>query len=501
MTRAVHCKCATLMAGLLLAGNGFPAEAQITDPDGVYPMPSMSRPMMGEAVVDPVFGTTLRRISSASDSGGFATQVYSQLQAFSPDNRFVLLTGSMGYVVLRTADLTPVAGLNTAGWNVPKWHPAKPATIVHFDTNADDTVRLQYTEVDPVVETLTVYTFPAQYLRIYPNQSFDDLSLDGRWTAVLLARDDGQAVIVAFDLENTQLGAQLAIDDLYASDCDPDPEWGNVWPDWVGVSPLGRYLMVQWEQTGMALCRGLESYDLVTGEFVGRVHPQHPHGDLGTDGVNEYFMTIELAGPIPYNGNPALAYRMIPGEQTVSPPNYILVNLPWTENNHLSCRGPNGTGLISFGGWDDGVWRRFEEELVLVTLDGQVSRLAHHRSTECGYWTQPRASISRDGDYVIFASDWLYGSGSNSCDANGLPDGQPEAFVIELTRADVLMGDLNCDGTLDVGDIGPFIHAILGAQRYEATYPDCDRMLGDFNDDGRVDGFDISPFVKALVRS
>ena len=58
-------------------------------------------------------------------------------------------------------------------------------------------------------------------------------------------------------------------------------EWGMVEPDWIAPSPLGNYLVVQWVRDGVEPCSGLETFDIHSGEFVGRVHTSHAHGDLG----------------------------------------------------------------------------------------------------------------------------------------------------------------------------------------------------------------------------
>ena len=58
-----------------------------------------------------------------------------------------------------------------------------------------------------------------------------------------------------------------------------------------------------------------------------------------------------------------------------------------------------------------------------------------------------------------------------------------------------LLGDLNCDGAVNFGDIDPFVLAITAAGDYAAAYPDCDVMLADVNDDGAVNFGDIDPFV------
>jgi hypothetical protein len=351
---------------------------------------------------------------------------------------------------------------------------------VHFDTNADTVARAQFTDV-ATGTTTTVFTFPPQYQRVQGNQSFDELSRDGRWLAGMVQRDDGEGVIFALNLETGTLGATLPIDELYQNRCTPDPTWGNVWPDWVGVSPLGNYLVVQWVRDATTPCSGLETYDLQTGAFIGRVQAGHPHGDLGyAPGVGEYFFTEEPAGPPPYNGNPALSYRLLPGTSTVSLPNYVIVDLTWADGSHFSARGPAGLTLVSMGGWDDGVWRRFEQELYLVDLAGGVARLAHHHSSACGYWVQPRATVSADGRYVCFASDWTLGTGTSSCTGPG-DLGHGDAYVIDLCGD--CPGDVNCDKLVDAAD-GLLVMEGLGVGvRWKA---------GDITEDDRTNLNDIA---------
>ena len=346
-----------------------------------------------------------RRVSSTSDTGGFETQIYNQLQAFSSDNTYLLLLGSIGYVIRRVSDLSPVTGLDTSGWNAPRWHPADPHIVVHYDSNDDTTLRVQHTNVD-TLRTSTVFTFPVQYERIRGNQSFDEISEDGRWMAGMASRADGAQVIFALDLERPTLGAVLPIPDLYAGPCLPDPEWGEAEPDWIGVSPLGNYLVVQWVRAGTTRCSGLETFGIRTGAFVGRVMPHHHHGDLGvdTDGVTEYFMTTEFSPPADPNRQ-AIAIRQLPGTATESPPQFLRV-VDWSDEDHISCQGPNGVCLVSWGLLGPTIDWAFEDELFLQRTDGSVLRLTHHRSSKCGYWVQPRATISRDGRYIVFASDW-----------------------------------------------------------------------------------------------
>jgi len=108
----------------------------VTDPDLVVTPAGLPLQPVGAPFVDPAFGATLRRVSNTSESGGFETHIYSQLQAFSSDNAYLLLDGSDGFVVRRVSDLSLVSGLDTSEWNAPRWRPTQAHTIVHFDSNA-----------------------------------------------------------------------------------------------------------------------------------------------------------------------------------------------------------------------------------------------------------------------------------------------------------------------------------------------------------------------------
>lgn len=77
-------------------------------------------------------------------------------------------------------------------------------------------------------------------------------------------------------------------------------------------------------------------------------------------------------------------------------------------------------------------------------------------------------------------------------------DGGTRAFAVVVTTRR-LLGDLNCDGAVDFGDINPFVLALSNPTGYAAAYPNCDRGLADVNQDGRVDFGDINPFVRLLT--
>jgi len=431
-------------AGNSSSDSGASAGDGITDHKVVCPVSlglNGNLPAKGVPFEEPIFGTTLMRVTDQTDQGSYATHEYSQLQAFSPSNEYMLLSEDDNYVVRRTSDLILVQGIDSSEWNTPRWQPGLTNTIVTYDTNADTTLRVNYTEVDTGI-TQTVYTFPERFERIRSNQSFDELSEDGRWMTGMASAGNDQ-IIFALDLEAAvtsptgegPIGTELSLNGLYSGTCQPDPQWGNVEPDWIAPSPLGNYLVVQWVRDDVTRCSGLELFDKQTGEFVGRVNTRHDHGDLGIadDGTEVFVSTISSS---PEDSDlPAIVYYNLPlpGQGIESTQANLIKTIPWHGLEHVSCRGPRGLCLVTAfspeSDWGfDGI---FDSELYFVFLDGSYRRLAHHRSSSCGYWVQPRATMSLDGSRILFASDfWVETGGQDSCKTVDPDLGGGEVYMI-----------------------------------------------------------------------
>lgn len=73
---------------------------------------------------------------------------------------------------------------------------------------------------------------------------------------------------------------------------------------------------------------------------------------------------------------------------------------------------------------------------------------------------------------------------------------EQDVFYLYLPR--YALGDLNCDGELDFGDINPFVQVMTDVDGYAADHPNCDFVLADINDNGTVGFDDINPFVQLL---
>lgn len=423
----------TVIATLTGAIGGLSSFTQVIQPT------KLSVPAFKASVTDSVFGTMITKISDRVGKGGFATHIYSQLQAFSDSSSYVMIIEDGSYVVKKTSDWSykepfslnegnPLNNINT-----PRWYSGHGDNVIFYDTNEDEKLKVQTVDMSGKVQT--IYTFPSKYERIRGDQSFDELSLDGKWIAGMASSGDEQ-IIFALDLENKKIGAEFTLSGLYNSACKSDPEWGAVEPDWIGVSPLGKYLVVQWAGDGTDRCHGLETFDVSTGVFKGRLNESHQHGDLGllADGKTEAFVTTGLSAPAPNGDRPVIQMHILPGKLPVADPVYLKVAY-WGDGGHISCQGPHGVCLVSASNVYGGIDEAMEGELYLIYLDStigneKVLRLTHHRSTECGYWVQPRASLSKDGKYVIFASDWGSAKCGDANDPNN--EGRGDSYVIKL---------------------------------------------------------------------
>lgn len=63
----------------------------------------------------------------------------------------------------------------------------------------------------------------------------------------------------------------------------------------------------------------------------------------------------------------------------------------------------------------------------------------------------------------------------------------------------IIVGDVNCDGEVDFGDINAFVLALTNPDAYAAQYPECPFENRDINGNGTFGFDDINPFVALLT--
>ncbi len=149
-------------------------------------------------------------------------------------------------------------------------------------------------------------------------------------------------------------------------------------------------------------------------------------------------------------------------------------------NNPSLSSSLNDTEIPSQQSWDTtngtldarGNWTAFDE-----TINGTTHEVEREHT--------PTNEATRNGGPIPGTS--IYGGNRYVYDDAG--------NLIEVQ----LLGDMNCDGTLSVGDNNAFTLALTDPAQYALDYPDCPIEIGDFNGDGSVTVADINSFTDAIT--
>ncbi len=411
--------------------------AGITNPYTSVSQSGLNTPAVGSSFQDPDFGTTLMRLTNAPN-GGSRRHIYSQLQVINRDNTHALILDGGSYSVYRISDQTKVADL-PGDINLPRWNPINADELIFWDSNDtgsqnSDVVLEKYnfkTGTRSVIGAL-----PSRYLTVRNSRSFEEISRDGQWITALVTRDDGGGdTFISYNIFEKKIYAELNQNTMAAQNSQCRFE-----PDWVGTSPSGKYMVINWIGDGTTTCRGVEARDIKDGSYLGHVADGHQHSDMGYDAAgNEVYVTATSDGP-----STVILYSQFPGSRNFNPSQHerVVLNVGWAQNfntnshfEHISCLGPAGVCVVSATGNPSDA---LGGEIYLVYLDGssadtseinndnaKVRRLAFHRSSNSEYLAQPQPSISQDGSYVVFGTDW--GNRSNGIDA----------VLIDLRNADI----------------------------------------------------------------
>ncbi len=403
--------------------------AGIVDVTTVLPEPALSLPTPGAAYNDPTFGTQTIRLMDAKARGlGKAIPEYSNLQPWNANMTSLLLTTNAGHSIVDASTLATKAMLDTGPIAV-RWSPVDPDIL--FDLKSGSNSLYRYS-VSAKTETAWC-TFP-EYTRFLRDQSYEEMSNDGRLIALVGVRPDGVYEIFVYDVVNKVKHRPLPTSDVGLN--------------WVAMAPSGRYVVVLWGTNGYIRLRGVEAFDIEM-NYAGHVHSAHGHADLTMDSDGKDYLIVEAGndayGPFPGNmlvkarvpdgitydasGQPDWTTSIANGGQTA----LLQMNAKndGTFGIHASGRNtrlhgtPNQWAIISTDVAIDPTskpWIPLQGEIFRVYLDSRntaphVERLAHHRSSimtfasdGCTnpdlYWAQPHATVSPDGTKVLFGSNW-----------------------------------------------------------------------------------------------
>jgi hypothetical protein len=405
-----------LLLGMLMwLGSMAPSLAQ-SSAGGVMLPPdydTFQPPAVHGSYIDPVFGSTIKRISNGlatpdADHGGYLpwiTNEYSTMTPFNSDNSRILLVhqsyfGLYDGTGLYIRDLP----LEINASSEPRWSRNDNHTIYYVHGNQLKTYDISSGVMD-VVHTFSEYS-------AISGMGESDISFDG--DHFVFAGDRRYVFVYR----------------ISAGTKSPTFDTGGHAFDSLNITPNNN-VAISWLQSGSVRYSGIEMFDAKM-SFQRQIARSGGHMDvtLDTDGT-EVLVWSNSNDPQPVCNNGIVKIRLADGRQT------CLASFDWSLAMHIS--GPDNSGFVYAETYAPGNpnppsgWFAYTNELLRIKLDGsQVLRLAHHRSRPFGvntYNWEPKMSTSRDGSRVVYGSDYdlqaIDGYGDQYADAYLIDVGSP----------------------------------------------------------------------------
>jgi hypothetical protein len=413
--------------------------------DGLVHLPptwdTFTPPVAGQSYIDPVFGCRVKRLTNSSIDettwDGKFLSFMNYYSTFTPVNA----ADTLLFVISddgnwRIKDLNGNTVVPTSRTPIFGGHPVWDSSNGNLFYYASYNILFSATVTGNTIQSTPLHTF-SEYTQI-SSPDAADLSEDGDHLALA-----GQNANNTIDVFVWSLSKQTKTS-IYTTQCtfsgtamSPDQ------PACVHKVQLtaDNLLSIQFTYDGPNPENGIR---LWTGSTLVPLQNNTDHYDTGYDLTgNSIFVAMNNSDTLPNLANPCpstwgLDVRplssMIAGQAT-SPADICLldhpqywhdsyrgsVSQPWIALSFFDARPQGPEFFTNDANYQEppsaSAWYLYEDEIILAKIDGtEVYRLAHARSRSSeGYWSQPRAAISRDGRYVIFTSNMAY---PNGCPAN-----------------------------------------------------------------------------------
>lgn len=379
----------------------------------------MLRPAAGIPFPDPVFKTSIVRITDAVSIGkpGLFPD-YAKRQAWNSDESLLLLRSDDGSTLLFDgATYAFLKELDGVGGEDLFWHPANPDLVLYNPDHALWTFNVRTGERSLVFDFVG-YDFAS-------TRGEGHLSRDASAYAVVAStynQSTGDVTIRKLMLLALTEAQGGAIQGKVERSLDlPQPLESF---DWVSISPSGKFVVVDYADDVTGQFHGVEVYDRQL-DLLWQKPLGAGHSDLAVDGDGEEVLVIDLYDPLA-NETIIMKYRLSNGESA------SLLTIDADFDQHISCRSDARPGWCTLSTFDyigrldhsPDAWLPFEDEVFDLNLDGtgDVQRIAHHHSRRYSsttpdsdrsvYWAEPHATASRRGDRILFGSNWGLNVGS-----------------------------------------------------------------------------------------
>jgi hypothetical protein len=381
----------TVLFMLATTGGGYvqaaePPFGMLLNDHKVRTPPRIPVPALHQEIKDPVFGTTIKRITAPTQMSGKSRirHFYSKSNPFNANETRAIMYASDGDIILYDAiTWRPIKSLDIDDSEPEiQWHPTDP-NIFYFMYRDNSLGEAMYRYDVRNDSQKLVHSF-----REYENaRGLNEGNMDksGRYYALVGFRNDKASEAFVYDVMTDKTSKRLPVTERMVE-------------DWISVSPSGRYVVMMGGDRSRVYDINMKHlHDLPKGSFG--------HADI-----------CQLA-----DGSEALVYdgadheldrnRNINIADLATGKVRIGVRIGWRSTPHVSCRNLDlpGWALISTSG-PDNKYPNHDLEIFWLKLDGsgEVRRVAHHRSSRerGGYFAETQAVTNRDGSKIIFASNW-----------------------------------------------------------------------------------------------
>lgn len=380
---------ALLAAAILPAALAQPFASLPSDHDVRTP-PRLGMPPIHTPVRDPVFGSTITRLTDPAQLPGVnrIRHYYSKANPFNADESKVIFFASDGRRHLYdTKTWNPVRELKVRTQEPEiQWHPTDPNLFYYLGADSSGKVRAMFVYDIRDDSSRMLHAFP-EY-ESTRGRLEGNIDKAGRYYAMIGTKPDQSLEAFVYDIRDDKVGPRIAVT-------------AKMVGDWISVSPSGRYVVMMGDRSYV--------YD-----WQMRLVREHPPKSFGHADI------CQLA-----DGTEALVYdgadHTLNGDRNINIANLdtgritIGVRIGWRTTPHVSCRNLDlpGWALISTQG-PDAKYPNHDFEIFWLRLDGsrEVRRVAHHRSLRAlegkngGYFAEQHAVTNRRGDKIIFASNW-----------------------------------------------------------------------------------------------
>jgi len=375
-----------------------------------HPMQALDKPAYLETVVDPSFGTTIRRITDAQ-AGETIRTMYSTIQAWNADETRMILYARPGgrHILLDGFTYEYIKDLDIRPRDLEQvfWHFENPEIIFYVDRSTLDL--LEYNVED---ETSSVIV---------------NLATRSGCTEGVTSGND----VHAMSWDNNVIGFRCGNSSAWMYRISTDELID------VQVGAVGYVAPMPFPSGQRYFHKGKVYNSDGTLAATLNISGGGEHSNIGVDenGDDHYFAISFAEGPEGGCLGDIIAHNAMTGECTSIIGTDIGYNYPQS-GTHISALSHKNTegGWItaSMVGYDQDGQDLLDQEIVIAKASPsghEVYRVAHHRSDEdqYDYWGEPHPVMSPSGTRIVFNSDW-----------SGTDDGYAvDAYVIELPAFDV----------------------------------------------------------------